>query len=77
MAIPAIHVTYHASEIAERRWHVVRAGITLSTHPTKQGAIDAGRRQAKTDSAELTVHNEDGTISAKDSHGHDPRNIPG
>jgi hypothetical protein len=32
---------------------------------------------AEQDQGELVIHGEDGEIREKDSHGNDPRNIPG
>ncbi|MFD4990832.1 DUF2188 domain-containing protein [Cellulosimicrobium cellulans] len=37
----------------------------------------AGRAAAERESAELVIKNLDGQIARKDSHGHDPRNVPG
>ncbi|KIC68724.1 DUF2188 domain-containing protein [Pseudarthrobacter phenanthrenivorans] len=44
---------------------------------TKDEAIAAGRAAAQTDKVEHVIKNQDGTISEKNSYGHDPRNVPG
>jgi len=51
-----------------------RAG---SHHDTKQEAIDAARRMSRREGLELKIHNRDGTIRQSDSHGNDPKKIPG
>ena len=50
---------------------------SLSDHDTKDDAVAAGRDSAERDGVELVIKNLDGRIGEKDSHGHDPRNIPG
>ena len=66
---------YHQDE----QWHVRRPGERepLSNHAKKDDAVAAGRAAADRESAELVIKNRDGTIAQKDSHGHDPRNVPG
>ena len=66
---------YHQDE----QWHVRRQGERepLSNHTKKDDAVDAGRAAAERESAELVIKNLGGTIARKDSHGHDPRNVPG
>jgi hypothetical protein len=44
---------------------------------TKDEAAAAGREVAQKDSVEHVIKNQDGTISEKNSHGNDPRNVPG
>jgi len=39
---------------------------------TKQEAIDYGRQVSINQQTELVIHNKDGKISQKDSHGNDP-----
>jgi hypothetical protein len=48
-----------------------------STHDTKQGAVAAGRSMAQDRKVEHIIKNLDGTISERNSYGHDPRTIPG
>ncbi len=40
-------------------------------------AVDAGRVISRNQKTEFVIHRQDGTIERKDSHGNDPRNIPG
>jgi len=43
----------------------------------KQDAVDSARKISKNQETELVIHNKNGQIGKKDSHGNDPRNIPG
>jgi hypothetical protein len=54
-------------------WDVKREGAgRASVHSeTKQPAVDRGREIAQNAGAELVVHNKDGKIGQKDSHGRD------
>ena len=38
----------------------------------KKPAIDYGRQASLNQKSELVIHNKDGRIAQKDSHGHDP-----
>ena len=44
---------------------------------TKAEAIKLTREISQNQKTELFIHNKDGRISHKDSHGNDPRNIRG
>jgi Uncharacterized protein conserved in bacteria (DUF2188) len=44
---------------------------------TQDEAIQWGRQLAERENGELVIHGEDGQIREKDSHGNDPRDIPG
>lgn len=46
-------------------------------YATKDEAVAAGRDAAKADGVEHIVKNQDGQIGEKNSHGNDPRNVPG
>lgn len=46
--------------------------LYLNFFQTKQEAIDFAREWSKIYCEELVIHNEDGTIAQKDSHGNDP-----
>lgn len=48
-----------------------------STHTNKEAALATGRALAESLKAELKLHNVGGAISESNSHGNDPRNIPG
>lgn len=60
-------------------WAVKGAGNTKATRVTntQKEAIDAGRAIASNQQSELVIHRPNGQIRAKDSHGHDPKNIKG
>jgi|KBSSwiStaDraftv2_1062776.scaffolds.fasta_scaffold1009070_2 hypothetical protein len=69
-----VHVIPHNDNWAVR---VANRERVESTHTTKDAAIAAGRTLAESLKAELKLHNLSGTISESNSHGNDPRNIPG
>ena len=55
-------------------WAVKGEGNSRATAitSTKQEAIDKARNIARNQGAELVIHNRNGRISQKDSHGRDP-----
>jgi hypothetical protein len=54
-------------------WRVTHAGSTVSTHTTKDAAIDAGVRVAKANQpSQLIIHRADGTIEDERTYGDDP-----
>src|SRR5215207_989499 len=67
-----VHVVPQAS-----RWGLEVAGETRSTHDTQKEAINEGHGLAEQEQGELVIHGQDGQIREKDSHGNDPRDIPG
>jgi hypothetical protein len=73
MASGAVHTVHK-----DGSWVVeVEGGGVLSTHATKAEAVAAGRLQAMARKTEHVIHNEDGTISEKNSYGDDPYPPPG
>jgi hypothetical protein len=60
-------------------WAVKGAGNQKATRVTntQKEAIDIGRTIATNQQSELVIHRKNGQIRAKDSHGHDPKNIKG
>lgn len=60
-------------------WAVKGAGNQKATRVTntQKKAIDIGKKIAKNQQSELVIHKKNGKIRAKDSHGHDPKNIKG
>jgi len=46
-------------------------------HGTKGDAVAAGRARAQQDNTEHVIHNQDGTISERNSYGNDPASRPG
>ena len=66
-----------------RREVIIWAKINMSYHlktvvgmlkakDQKKPAIDYGRQASLNQKSELVIHNKDGRIAQKDSHGHDP-----
>lgn len=54
-------------------WQVKHQGAVLSTHRTKDVAVEAGRRVAKANQpSQLVVHKSDGTIETEYTYGDDP-----
>jgi len=46
-------------------------------YANKDEAVAAGRGRAKQDTTEHLIHNQDGTISERNSYGNDPVSTPG
>jgi hypothetical protein len=71
--------TRHVVPNPKGGWDNKRGGASRagSHHDTKQEAIDAARRMSQREGSELKIHNRDGKISQSDSHGNDPKKIPG
>jgi hypothetical protein len=46
-------------------------------HATKEEAVSSGRARAEQDRTEHVIHNQDGTISERNSYGGDPASSPG
>lgn len=55
-------------------WDIKQSGGQRSSghFETKQKAVDRARTISQNQSTELVIHNKDGRISQKDSHGNDP-----
>jgi uncharacterized protein YdaT len=60
-------------------WDVKKGGAdkASSHYETKQDAVKAAREISKNQKTELVIHNSDGKIGPKDSHGNDPRKVKG
>lgn len=59
-------------------WAVKHNGVVLSTHSTKQPAIDAGVKVARANApSQLVIHRADGTIEDERTYGDDPFPPPG
>lgn len=61
------------------RWAVQTVGTQRadSLHQRKSEALRRGRELAERKRTELVIKGENGRIVGKDSHGNDPRRIPG
>jgi hypothetical protein len=46
-------------------WVVKRGSEVLDSKDRKEDAVDVGREVARTDSVELVIYNEDGTVGEK------------
>jgi uncharacterized protein YdaT len=55
-------------------WKVRQSGASRASNlfDTKQPAIDRARDLSARQHTELVIHNKNGRISSKDSHGNDP-----
>ena len=71
--------SHHVVPNPKGGWDVkVSGGEKAIKHTdTKQPAIDVAREISKNQKTELYIHNKDGQIGNKDSHGNDPKNIKG
>ena len=58
-------------------WAIKVDGSERETFDTQDQAIESGRAVAEEEQGELVVHGSGGEIREKDSHGNDPRDIPG
>ena len=52
-------------------------GVVGGAHSTKGEAVLVGRARAQQDKTEHVIHNEDGTISERNSYGADRASRPG
>ena len=71
--------SHHVVPASQGGWNVKRAGSgkAIVHTVTKKQAIDLGREISRNQGTEFVIHGKDGVIQQKDSHGNDPRNIPG
>lgn len=60
-------------------WAVKKAGddTVIARFDLKEKAVHYGRQVSRREKTELVIHNQDGTIAQKDSHGNDPVSSPG
>jgi hypothetical protein len=61
------------------RWAVKKGGSQRASKlfDRKSDAVARARAQARRERAELVIKDASGRVDAKDSHGVDPRDIPG
>ena len=67
--MPNQHVVPHGNGWAVKGEGNSRATVITNT---KREAIDRAREISRNQNTELVIHNRNGQISQKDSHGHDP-----
>ena len=74
MAAGYVHTVYK-----NESWlnEIEEGGELPGTHPTKEDAVAAGRREAMQRKTEHVIHNQDGTFGERNSHGNDPASRPG
>jgi hypothetical protein len=68
------HVVPHAGDWAVKGAKNARATVVV---PTQKQAIGIGRGIAQNEGSELFIHNRQGQIRERDSHGSDPRRSKG
>jgi Uncharacterized protein conserved in bacteria (DUF2188) len=69
--MPDVHVVPRRDQ-----WACEVSSRVRSTHATQEEAKQA-RFPAEDQNSELVIHGKDGRLREKDSHGNDPRNVPG
>jgi anti-sigma-K factor RskA len=72
MAAKSTHVTYDKKK---GLWQIKASWrkTPIATAKTKVAAVKKGRTFSKKNRTEFVIHNKDGRIAKKDSHGGDPR----
>ncbi|MCF6228147.1 MAG: DUF2188 domain-containing protein [Planctomycetes bacterium] len=70
---------HHVTKNPDGGWDGKRSGGQRASvnKPTKREAEAATRIISRNQKTELVIHGMNGRIQRKDSHGNDPRNIPG
>jgi len=65
--------SHHVVPNSEGGWDVKRGGAQRASghFDLKQDAIDAGRQISRNQETEFFIHNKNGRIGSKDSHGGD------
>ncbi len=65
--------TTHVVPDSKGGWNIKGGGAQRSSshHDTKQSAVDRAREISQNKGSELVIHNKDGKIGSKDSHGND------
>ncbi|MGN6800111.1 MAG: DUF2188 domain-containing protein [Gaiellaceae bacterium] len=73
MADGFVHTVYK-----DEQWVVeIEGNGAVGSHATKEDAVAQGRAQAQQSKTEHVIHNQDGTISERNSYGNDPANRRG
>lgn len=64
----------HVVPNSDGGWDIKQSGGQRSSghFDTKQKAVDRAREISRNQKTELVIHNKDGAIGIKDSHGNDP-----
>ena len=71
--------SHHVVSNPNGGWDVKRSGASRASRhcDTQAEAVDVGREISRNQRTEFVIHRQDGTIPRKDSHGNDPRHVPG
>lgn len=71
--------SHHVVPNPKGGWDVKVSGGERAIKHTdvKQDAVDVAREISRNQKTELVIHNKDGRIGQKDSHGNDPSGTPG
>ncbi len=66
--------THHVVPNPDGGWNIKKGGAERSSghFDNKQDAVESARQISRNQRSELYIHNRDGRISQKDSHGGDP-----
>jgi uncharacterized protein YdaT len=66
--------SHHVVPGADGGWDVKKSGSNRASghFDTKRDAVDAGRKISRNQGTEFVIHDKDGKIQQKDSHGNDP-----
>ena len=66
--------TVHVVPSPKGGWDIKKGGAERRSghEETKQAAIDKARELSRNQKGELVIHNKDGKIAIKNSHGNDP-----
>lgn len=66
--------THVVSNSKDGGWDIKQSGAQRSSghFDTKQEAVNRAREISQNQKTELVIHNKDGKIARKDSHGNDP-----
>ncbi|KTC99181.1 DUF2188 domain-containing protein [Legionella erythra] len=70
---------HHVVPNAKGGWDIKQTNVqsVLGHYATKKEAVGKARALSRSAQSELVIHNKNGQIAAKDSHGHDPRSAKG
>lgn len=66
--------SHHVVPDPDGGWNIKKGGAERSSghFGTKAEAVDRARQISQNQGTELVIHNKDGQIAQKDSHGNDP-----
>ena len=68
------HVVPHNNDWAVKGGGNIKATVVVKT---QKEAINIAREISQNQKSELFIHNQDGKIRGRDSHGHDPKKVKG